>query len=78
MWRNTDNSYPNPPGDVPEHVVEGPSPLMQQATGAFGVPWPRKPLNGKPKGVGKPSKTSKPSRSGLNKLRRVSHGSPFF
>jgi hypothetical protein len=48
---------------------------MNQAMGAFQLPWPRKPLNGKPKGVGK---ASKPSKSGLHKFKRTSHPNPFF
>jgi hypothetical protein len=68
MIRSTDFTHPNPPDDVP-------SPLMKQAREAFMLPWPRKPLSGKPKG---PARQPKTSKSGLHKLKRVSYGDPFF
>jgi hypothetical protein len=73
MIRESDFSHPNPPDDIP-------SQLMGQAMGAFMLPWPRKPLNGKAPGKG-PSRQhkSKPSKSGLNAFKkRVSHPSPYF
>lgn len=71
MKRETDFTHPNPPDDVP-------SPLMQQAASAFMLPWPRKPLSGKPKPVGKVAAKGKQSKSGLHKLKRTSHPNPYF
>lgn len=67
MIRSSDYTFPNPPDDIP-------SPLMKQAKQAFMLPWPRKPLSGKPKAPPRQLK----SKSGLNKLKRVSHPNPYF
>lgn len=58
MIRETDSTHPN-------NELTGPSPLMILAKGAWGLPWPRKPV-GKAKGKPGPRTT----RSGVHKLGR--------
>lgn len=58
-----DFSYPNPPDDIPS------GPNMEQVFNGFRLPWPRKPLSGKPKGVGKPAS----NRPGPTALRAGFH-----
>ena len=63
MIRSTDFTHPNSSDDVPSQV--------------FMMPWPRKPLSAPPKGKG-PPQGPKPSRSGLHKLKRITHPDPYF
>lgn len=64
MLRETDNTYPNPPDDMPR--------------GPFMLPWTRKPL-GKPKSMpGKGMSRQPKSKSGFHNWKRVTHPDPFF